>query len=503
MKMGVGETLGLIFAGALILGAIALAVWFYVFRRPSLVTGRACSKDADCSQKCDPTDSNCNVFDEYPAEVCVSGVCKSVSCQNNSICERQLPGTTCFGIGCVPLSCRTTNDCIPEGQKIDDVDVVCVYNERTAVGACVPSKPKGGGCYDVNGLSQDSNGNCVVCSASNPSCPPGSYCDGKGRCLTCGDSTDNTCDGKAGSPGAAPWGICKLGETNTCAANVGTQTYSCQNLGGDLTFPDGTKLGSDYGLCLPPSAECAFTWFNTTGTLDGPSTVPTGWCSKDTPFCSTSGQCVAQPTEAGGTICGKIPGSYKNGIASNTYDLTGICSGRLIAADATTDISSYTTTGTPIGRQVCTRNKVSKNAGNCTCTTGRDDCPAGTNCIPFASQSQNQPTTKTPGLLGLCLIASGTGSGPLASPFVPLPGELGYHYANSACLPNSNLGGIPTCTLITPTIAGDPNTQAQGGPGAFCWSTDQCLYQGKKQGTNNNLGALKCSTNNICIGAVF
>jgi len=507
--MGVGNTLGIIFAVVLIFIAIALAIWFYVFRRPPAV-GQSCQKDADCS------DSSASFVDQYQGLRCIKGTCQSTPCQNNGTCASRLPGSTCFGYSsqagsssCIPLSCRTTNDCVPEGQNVEDANVVCVFSQTEGRGVCVPTNPKGGGCYDITGLSQDSNGNCVVCSDSQP-CPPGSYCDSRGRCLRCGNSTDNLCESRTGTLGAGAWNLCSTNATGACGNIGGAQTLECtREIDGQvITLPDGTQPPENVGLCLPEQAECAFSWFNTEASLTGPNPVPGGWCSISAPFCSSQGQCEQTPVAGGGTVCGEIPGNYENGVASNGYDLTGICSGRLLPANAFTNIANFTTNGNLIsGKTSRCQNNVSRSGGlnSCGCQTnpsGNDNlCPGGTVCIPF-SAANNQSLQADGTYDGLCLITTGpTGgsTGAANSPFAPQPGEPGYLYSNSQCLPNSNLGGLATCVQVTSTNA--QTSPTSGGPGDFCWSTSQCLYQGQRQAPNSDLGALRCSTNNICIGA--
>nr|QBK92174.1 MAG: hypothetical protein LCPAC304_05210 [Pithovirus LCPAC304] len=499
--MGVAETLGIIFAAFMILGGITLIVWFFVFRQPSTaVTGAPCTKDVDCSQLCKPGEVGCTVFDEYQGEVCGSdGKCASVNCQTNATCNK-LPGSTCFGYSptagessCVPLSCTTTDDCVPEGDA-KNVDVVCVYNSLIGNGVCVPTKPKGGDCYQINGLFKDADGKCIVCDDSTP-CLGGSFCK-EGRCFRCGDTTDNLCETDDKKAEAGPWGFCGTVGTGCGGGNI---SFTCTDKinNEDIVLPKGSLDGN--GLCLPTDAECAFSWFNTNGSLTGPANLG-GRCTSAAPYCDASGKCVTTPIDGAGVLCGQLSGIPSTGQISDstgqvTYDLTGICTGRLVAPDVFSSLSDFTSDGGAlVSGTRCLGNNV--NGGNCTCKTvnpttdpEKVQCPKGTFCQPFTT-SKTKDVTINSQLPGICLISSGTGV------FVPNSGNLGYFYANSACIPNQALNGIPTCTTLTVIRA-----QAQGGPGAFCYSTDQCLYQGKKQGTNSTLGALQC-VNNRCVGGL-
>ena len=498
IKMGVAETLGIIFAAFMILGGIALAVWFYAIRQPTTaVTGKPCTKDAECSRLCTKNEVGCTVFDEYQGEKCINKVCKSVDCQSNATCANKLPGSTCFGYSpttgeesCVPLACVTTNDCVSGGDPTG-IDVVCVYKPSLGNGVCVPTKPSGDECYKIDGLTKDSAGNCVVC-ASGADCPFGSSCE-KGRCLRCGNTGTNLCSKNPSiSLGAGAWGFCEKGGGG-CQEGVFTCTDKIDEK--DIVFPDGSSLtdvGPNIGLCLPIGAECAFSWFNTDGSLDGPANVG-GRCASAKPYCSASGKCVLTPI---GALCGQIPGIPSKGIVKDstgqiTYDLTGICTGRLVAPDVFSSPSDFTSNGTAfVSGQTCLGNKIRKKKNSCKCETTTDpkkvQCPKGTFCQPFTT-SNTQNVTINSKMPGICLISSGTGV------FVPRSENLGHFYADSACVPNIALNGIPTCATF------QSRPQAPGGPGAFCYTTDQCLYQGKRQGTNSTLGALMC-VNNRCVG---
>jgi hypothetical protein len=49
LKMGVSETLGVIFGALLLLVGIGVAVWFYFIRTPpAVVQGPSCTNDSDC-----------------------------------------------------------------------------------------------------------------------------------------------------------------------------------------------------------------------------------------------------------------------------------------------------------------------------------------------------------------------------------------------------------------------------------------------------------------------
>jgi len=509
LKMGIGDTLGVIFAALFILVAIGLGVWYFVFRRPNaLAVGASCTKDSDCSATT-ADGQNVTFLEQYQGEVCVSGKCQSVGCKSNSTCNTKLPGSTCFGVGpqsgeggCVPLNCRTTDDCLPGGGNPATANVVCVPGTNAGQGICVPQSPpdKKGGCYNITGLVNQ-NGKCVVCGGGAGNCRPGSYCQ-DGKCLRCGNTGSNLCESRTGTEGPGPWGFCRMGQTSgepTCPGG-----YECTRtvVSGNgqtraIELPDGSSLPNNVGLCLPQNAECAFSWFNTTGTPTGPAPFA-GQCPALTPYCSfTSGQCQNTPTADGGAVCGLLPGVPTTGlITSGTrtgYDMRGLCSGRLVTAKpnaAYTNIADWTTQGGNFTNTTCPG---ANPASNCECDTSDNPsrCPRGTYCQVFT-------TGQTGATKGFCTIAAGTGTS-VSAPDAPLSGVLGHFYVAAECQTNSS--GIPVCTNLEPPTSATAPPLSLGGPGDFCYANDQCLFDGKFQGKSMSVIPLTCDTSlNVCIG---
>lgn len=486
--MGIGDTLGIIFAAILILIAIAVAVWFYVYRRPAGV-GATCSNDNDCLQP------GKNPSERYQGEVCVKGVCKNVACSSNATCNAKLGGTTCFGsgpppspgqtreAGCIPLSCRSTNDCNP-GKSEKDIATgtkgiaICVgANEPGAI--CVPAQTSDGKCFSL--LTDEGGGKCSVCVGGQGQCPAGTYCT-NGRCLECGKTQESKdlCSAKKSEDAtaeAAPYGFCKMGEP---CASVGIQ-FTCTNMvGGETitTLPDESSLNSDVGICLPSSfpdgPPCAFSWFNPTASPTGLG-LGAGYCPSTAPYCTPQG-CATTPI---GAVCGKIAGVPSNGQAgtqgnAGSYDITGLCSGILVPDKSYANIAQFNTKGQFQGggsASTCQVGSANPATKDCECKPGDDStCPLGTFCQQI-SEGENRSKQ------GICTI-SGTGTA----------GPLGLFYPNTACI--TGQGGIPVCTTL-----GDKTFA--GGPGDFCYVTSQCLYNGTQQ--NNPLRALECM-NNQCVG---
>lgn len=501
--MGIGDTLGVIFAALLILVAIGLSVWYFGFRRPNaLAVGASCTKDSDCSATT-VDGQDVPPLEQFQGEVCVNGKCQSVGCKSNSTCQTKMPGSTCFGIGpkageggCVPLNCRTTEDCLPTGGNPDTANVICVPFPG-GQGLCVPQKPPDGkgGCYKITGLVNQ-NGTCVVCGGGAGDCAlPGSYCK-DGKCLRCGNTSTNLCESHTGTAGPAPWGFCRIGQ-NTCPGDHEcTRTVDKGNgQTGPIELPDGSSLPNNVGLCLPQNAGCAFSWFNTAGTPNGSAPFG-GQCPAETPYCSfTSGQCRNTPTADGGAVCGFLPGVPSEGLVDTGphqgYDMRGLCSGRLVATDAYTNIANWTTKGVQFRGQTC-RGASSPAASNCTCDTTKNNCPKGTYCQVFT-------TGETGATQGFCTIAAGTGTSSLSAPNAPVSGVLGHFYVASECQTNS--AGIPVCTNLEPPTSATAPPLSLGGPGDFCYTPAQCLFDGKFQGKSKTVIPLTCDTTlNVCIG---
>jgi len=485
-SISIGDTLGIIFAGTLILIAIIVSVWFFIYRKPSGV-GASCTDDNDCINS-----SGKNPAEQYQGEVCVKGVCQNVACNSNSTCKSKLPGSTCFGIGpvkgksgCVPMSCRSTNDCNP-GLTSEQI-IKNKKNISICVGEdgpiCVPSQTSDGKKFKgISGLMSDGS----VCKPDEGLCPGGTYCD-NGMCLECGRDQTNLCSknnsGDATAK-AAPYQFCDMGVTGACA-NTDVE-YKCtnnmigpNNKSGPITLPDGSKLKNNVGICLPKSTSpgkppCAFSWFNPTASAD-PKELGPGYCPSSDPYC-TPGGCQKTPF---GAVCGRIAGIPSDGKQPGRYDITGLCSGRLVPVNSYANLSQYNPSGNYQGSEgvgACSAGKdnPAKNPP-CQCTPGKKgDCPKGTFC-------QKLGVTVGGNNIGLCTISSGTGSS---------SGSLGYFYANSDCVPNAF--NIPVCQQLT------DNSFLAGGPGDFCYVESQCLYSGKPQ-PNNPLRALTCLKNQ-CVG---
>lgn len=514
---GTADTLGVILAVFFVLGGIALAVWYFSFRKTSNVDGpRKCSKDADCSG------GTGTVFEQYTGQVCRDGTCQNIACTQNSTCAKTAPGTTCFGIGpigsrkdqgCLPMSCRTTNDCAAEGLVItDDSNVVCVPS-GSGEGICVPQTPLDGkgGCFKVNNLFPVGD-KCVVCgTGTDRNCAAGSYCS-DGRCLRCGDTQNNLCETKSNSDGPAGWDFCSV--NGGSGANRCISGFECKTqlpVGGNgspapIQLPNGLSLQPGVGICLPADAKCAFTWFNSTAAPTGAGPAPfAGQCSATQPYCSINGTCESTPTAGGGAVCGYLPGVNKNGIVSagngDTYDVTGICSGRVVPTGSYANPADFQINGTVVPKTSLSCNAGSGNkAGDCLCDPSNSDCPQGTYCQPL-SISGTDGSSK-----GFCTISAGTGASSTinSESKIPLAGELGHYYADSICvIPPLQTGSgrtqaIPRCI---PQPKNPSEVIALNGPGDFCYNDSQCLYNGKQQALKNTLGALRCDTDlNRCVG---
>lgn len=511
--------LGLIFAGFLILGGIALAVWYFEFRKPSNAGGpKKCSKDADCSDISQKTQQ-----EQYTGQVCRNGTCQNVACvqSNNQTCATKAPGTTCFGLGppgkptdqsCIPMSCRTTDDCAGPGGDAMKENVVCVPDgSRAGQGICVPQKPLDGkGCFNLTNLKPSGN-TCIVCDENTP-CSKGSYCL-DGRCFRCGNSaTDNLCEDKKNTEGPAPWGFCKAGgDTDMCSK--ANPNFKCQTelpSGGSgskeqIKLPDGSTLESGIGLCLPSEGNCAFSWFNSTAGPEGSSPKPfPGQCGPDAPYCSINGTCEQTPLSNGGAVCGYLPGVGADGKVSTsdggTYDVTTICSGVLVPKNSYANLANFQIDGSDVPNTSTTCSAgVDNKAPNCTCDPTKSDsnCPEGTYCQPISISNINgRPTTK-----GICTIIAGTEKSTTLSSNSkpPQSGQLGYYYSNSLCgIPDTG-GDVPICRPQPVPAAGSSSIISLNGPGDFCYNTSQCLYAGRVQGPKNTLGALVCNINR-CVG---
>jgi len=511
---GTVDTLGVIFAVFFVLAGIAIAVWYYSFRRPANVGGaQSCKRDVDCSG------GTGSAFEQYTGQVCRSGTCQSIACIQNSTCAARAPGTTCFGLGpsgartdqgCLPMACRTTDDCVAEGQDVSSANVVCVPSGEGENGICVPQTPLDGkgGCFAVTNLSAVGD-RCVVCgTGAAPNCAAGSYCS-NGRCLRCGDTENNLCEDQSGTDGPGGWDFCRIGATGTNSCS--SSGFECKTQlpagasGADapIQLPNGQSLSPGVGICLPPDAECAFTWFNSTAAPTGSGPTPfAGQCPATSPYCSVNGTCEATPTSNGGAVCGYVPGVGSDGTVTlgsgDKYNLTGICSGILVPGGSYANPANFEINGTRIGSVKCNVGSANK-AGDCSCNPSNSDCPEGTYCQPLTLSS----TDGSP--LGFCTISAGTGASSTLSSNsrVPLSGQLGHYYANSICAIPPRGGAaraLPRC-IPQPQPRDPTEVLALNGPGDFCYDKSQCLYNGMRQAVNNPLGALRCDTTlNRCVG---
>jgi len=424
----------------------------------------------------------------------MNGICQNVGCNTNRECAAKLPGTTCFGAGpkgmagCIPLTCTSTNDCNPPGTSEQDLKTgikgisICVGGGSVG-SVCVPAQTSDGKCFKVSGIMDEGGGKCTVCTPEGGQCPGGTYCT-NGRCLACGEKQNDLCEDKTedSSAIAAPYGFCKKGENKcglgfTCTDTVGGETLS--------TLPDGSTLNSDVGICLPSGARCAFSFYNATASAsaDGSANLP-GQCRSDLPYCNASGQCQSTPINA---VCGRVAGLPTGGMTGDagttgSYDITGICSGRLVPIGSYANIAQFNVQGNP-QNATSTCNIGSDNPAKgknpaCKCDPRKTgDCPLGTFC-----QSISVGPTGASATQGICTLAA-TG-----------PTGLGFFYPNSSCVVNTN--GIPVCTPLTASAVA-PGAAVQGGPGDFCYVKEQCIYQGNPQ--KNPLKALLC-LNNQCVG---
>lgn len=492
--MDIGDTLGVIFAAFLILVAISVAIWYFIFQKTTVTGEKTCTNDNDCLQ----SGSGLTPIQQYQGEICMNGICKNTSCSSNRECASKLPGTTCFGAGptngqagCIPLTCRSTNDCNPPGTSEEDLKTgikgisICVGGGDIG-SVCVPAQTSDGKCFKVSGIMDEGGGKCSVCTPGGGQCPGGTYC-ANGRCLACGESQNDLCEDKTEDSSAipAPYGFCKKGKNKCggefmCTDTVGGETLS--------TLPDGSTLDSenDVGICLPNGSQCAFTYYNSTASaiFDESARLP-GQCKPDLPYCNVSGQCQSTPINA---VCGRIAGVPTGGMTGTagtpgSYDITGICSGRLVPVGSFGNLAQFNVQGTPqnatstcnVGSDNPARNKIP----SCMCDPRKtDDCPLGTFC-----QGISVGPTGTSATQGICTLAA---TGPT--------GSLGFFFPNSSCVVNTN--NIPVCTPLTASAV-VPGAAVQGGPGDFCYVKEQCIYRGKPQ--KNPLKALTC-VNNQCVG---
>jgi hypothetical protein len=483
--MGTGDVLGIVFASVILLIGIAVAIWFFGFRRPSnqtaIADAQTCSQDTDCVAPGDPDNVVAPPEGAWTGQVCVRGTCQNVSCNSNRDCSSKgLHGATCFGAGpnvleaqagCIPLSCRTTNDCNPNlttDSQLADAPSICA----PGLNICVPAKPPdGNGCFQ--GLSELSGGACGI--PDTVACPAGSY-KRNGRCLRCG--LTNACSALDQNAVSSGFQLCEMGSDNTC-----TTGFTCTRSTGNGTIsdlPNGQAIGSGLGICLPQNADCAFSYFNNTASASGSDPIG-GMCPKNQPFCTSQGTCQSNPADA---ICALVPGVGVDGTTNDGYDLTGICNGRTVPSNSVANIAQFNTTGQSIGNDRCT---VGPAGSDCSCdpsqsdsTTGRNPgCPRGSLCIETGEQIRGRPS-------GLCSVAGVTGT------------QIGRYYPGTCVVGTNN---IATCVGTNPS----PNTFIPalvnaGGPGDFCYRDEDCLLHGIKQ-PNNAFKALSCNTgNNVCVG---
>lgn len=508
-----GATLGIVLAVFFILGGIALAVWYFEFRKPNNTPGaKTCTKDTDCSGGSEKQS------EQYTGQICKNGTCQNVACNQNSTCSAKVPGTTCFGLGpsgsrsdqsCLPMACRTTDDCVAVGEDVKTANVVCVPSGAGENGICVPQKPADGkGCFAVTNLSKFGN-TCVVCGtgAGQQNCAAGSYCS-NGRCLRCGNEETNLCEDQSFSDGPAGWNFCKSTGPNQCPTNFECKTQLPAGGSGNsqpIKLPNGKSLPTGVGICLPSNAECAFTWFNSTAAPSDSAPTPfAGQCPATRPYCSVEGTCETTPTSGGGAVCGYVPGVGNDGTVTlstgDEYQLTGICSGRLVIAGSYANPADFQIDGNrvPGSSSTCSRGSENKTK-KCICNPEDDECPEGTYCQPLTVTSTNGNSSTS----GFCTISAGTDSSSTLTPNskVPLSGQLGHYYANSICaIPPGGgaAGAIPRC-IVQPTSATE--LFSLNGPGDFCYDDSQCLYNGARAGPGNTLGALTCDKSlNRCVG---
>lgn len=541
--MGTLDLFGVIVGAIIFLFGIGFAIWFFAIRNPSgAVSQRSCSNDTDCiNTGSPPSDAFGNLQYKYPGEICVQGTCRPSTGSTNQACANQFPGSTAFTpstsgsnvLGCVPLVCETTDDCLIPGVNLDSSKVACIQAAGSGPGICIPTEVKNSERKVVNGtcfpdLKLD-DGKCVIDQETNP-CQPGSvYDQDKGSCFRCGDTTSNLCPT---GTNAGPFDFCDTNDNNSCSSgNTCSKTFSNGEL---ATLPNGNSLPNGVGFCLPETGqgnqnECIYNWFNINAGPTGPgsSDLGPGYCPSNKPYCVQSGPgerlvCNAIPN---GALCNGIAGlpnksngSFDRGGGGNEYNMTGICDGILVPENSFAAPAGFGVDGKPLpdpgtnaGNNIsCTAGTENPSGSGCQCKPSKnksdqsnEDCPLGTYCQKIGAVSKNGNN----GDSGICMIAHGTqaptgATGP-AGTFANAPrnGQLGHLYQNYFCAPpDNNAPGAYRCQ----PYPSQTNFQSSlstftsiGAPGSRCYvDTDCALNFGSE---TSGFGKLTCQ-NGRCYG---